>query len=102
MPIIDFARCTVIAIFGGATWNTAGLEVVSSSIKDDEIVVDLDWCTYQTMDDGDRVTPFALLVIPRSTRPILLRYDTRGLGERVARLPPIWRPMYRFPELKPQ
>jgi hypothetical protein len=101
MPTVNFDACMVIAIFGGNTWNTAGLEVITTSQNEnDEIVIGIDWCTYQSMGDGNKVTPFAFLVMSCSSKPLLLQYDTRGLGERAADLPPRWKLLQQFPALR--
>lgn len=89
-PEVDFERCMVIAVFGGPTCNTTGLKVISISDKGSEIVIGVDWLSYQTMEDTDRVTPFGFIVMPRSKKPILLQVDTGDLQERGNNAPPKW------------
>jgi len=100
MPAVDFTQCMVIVVFGGSTCNTDGLRVVASSDKGDEVVVGMDWMTYQTRGDGDKVTPFAFIVLPLSRKPILTQLDTRDLRERVDGRPPKWQEHCRFPMLE--
>ena len=95
-PEVDFQRCMVLAVFGGSTWNTEGLEVVSAADKPDEIVIGVDWLSYQSMGDADKVTPFAFIVMPLSRKPVLLQVDIRDLRERADNTPPKWNDLHRL------
>jgi len=95
-PQVDFQRCMVVAVFGGATWNTEGLRVVSTAETGGEIVIGSDWLSYQTMETADKVTPYAFIVMPASPKPILVQVDTRDLRERADNAPPKWQDLCRL------
>jgi hypothetical protein len=98
-PQVDLGRCMVIAVFGGSTWNTEGLKVIRTVEKGDEIVIGTDWLSYQTMETGDQVTPYAFIVMPASPKAILLQTDVRNLRERADHAPPKWQDLYRLAAL---
>ena len=95
-PVVDFTNCMVIAVFGGSTWNTDGLKVLSASDNGDEIVIRMNWLTYQTPEKGDKATPFAFIVMPRSPKPFVLQVNARSKTERAEGLAPKWKDYHRF------
>ncbi len=99
MPEIDFTQCMVIAIFGGKGWNTYGLRFISSEDRADSLVLGIDWLTYQTKIQGDSVSPFGFLILPRTSKALVLEYDNRNLMERAQHVAPIWVEFHRFPEI---
>ncbi len=89
----------VIAVLGGSRWNAAGLSFVAGTAGETEIVIGLDWLTYQSMEKADKVVPYAFLVVPRSGKAIRIQFDDRDLGERVKNAPPKWRDCHTFPKI---
>lgn len=72
---VDFDRCEVVAVFAGESWNSCGFQIDSVTEQDDSIVVRFEDISYQTVGPdggGDRVTPFAFVVLPKSKKPITL------------------------------
>lgn len=93
---IDFDRCIVVAVFGGTTWNLCGFQVDSVREDNDVILVRFIDIGYQTAGPdggGDRVTPYAFIVLPRSDKPIVLEETIRSLDTRDA---PIWKEVARL------
>jgi hypothetical protein len=91
-PKIDFDRCLVIAAFQGRSWNSDGEFVHSIADRKDDVLIRLDSHTYQTMEEGNRVTPFGIWVIPRPGKPIVLEENVQGLIGK----PPVWKERARF------
>ena len=92
---VDFSRCEVIAIFEGDSWNSCGLRIDSVTERDDSIVVRFDDVSYQTDGPGgggDRVTPFAFVVLPKAQKPIALEDNVQQYIGR----PPEWREVVRL------
>jgi hypothetical protein len=99
-PQVDFEKFMIIAIFDGSTWNTAGLRFVTAKETETEVVLGLDWRTYQTRGDGHEVTPYGFLVLPRTTKALRIQLDVRGLPEYAADAPPKWKDIHTFPAME--
>ena len=102
IPAVDFQRCMVTVIFVGSTVNMEGIEAVLAIEQEKQIVLGLDFLDYQTAGDYDKVTPFAFLIMPRSSKPIQIQLDVRGLRERAEKQPPKWEDIARIAAEKPQ
>jgi hypothetical protein len=100
IPVIDFKKCMVIAVFLGETWNTAGMSVIFIQEGNDKIVLGFDLNTYQTMDSGDQVNPYGFFVLPRSSKQVLLQINVQSLPSRNIKEPPVWKDYHQFPALK--
>jgi len=123
-PNVDFERCMVIAVFLGATVNTYGIRVVETVERDvkrttkvvgpanielfekteegkGELAIGLDRLSYQSTGGGDAATPYAFLILPRTDKAVVLRFDTRDLRQRSDNVAPIWKQRHRFPAVKP-
>ncbi|HEV2293884.1 MAG TPA: hypothetical protein VGR35_08500 [Tepidisphaeraceae bacterium] len=91
---VDFSRCEVIAVFEGESWNSCGFRIDSVTEQDDSIVVRFDDISYQTAGPdggGDRVTPFAFVVLPKSQKLITLEDNVQQyIGH-----PPEWKEVAR-------
>ena len=109
LPVVDFEKCMVIAVFAGATSNTAGVSAWSGPIEDPEAevktptaagddVLRLSWHRYQTGGTDERggrqdVTPFGFFIVPRSPAPLVVQDRQMPMGgshgriEERARLP---------------
>lgn len=92
---VDFSRCEVIAIFEGDSWNSCGFRIDSVAENGNSIVVRFDDISYQTAGPdggGDRVTPFAFVVLPKSQKPIALEDNVQQyIGH-----PPAWKEVARL------
>lgn len=97
---IDFDNCMVIAIFGGSRWNTKGVRFVSSKDAENEFILRLDWLTYQSPEDGDKVTPYGFFILPRRKSPIKIQFDSRTLQERADKEPPEWKDFQTLPAVE--
>ena len=98
LPLIDFQRYMVIAIFQGTRWNSAGLKAVSILEQQDGIVFRFDDKSYQTggrNGGGRRVTVYGFFIVPRSPKPVVLEENV----QRVIGRPPEWKERITFPKL---
>ena len=100
LPLIDFDRYMVIAIFQGDGWNNAGLRPISISEENDRMIFRFENKGYQTGGSGPRgggkkAAPYGFFVVPRSTKPLVLEEDQHSLiGD-----PPVWKERITFPKL---
>ena len=109
---VDLARCTVVAIFDGRTFNRTGMKVDSVARAGGELVVRYRDVTFQTssgftsapslLTDPPNagggavpVTPFAFVVLPKTDRPIIVEEDLH----RIKGGPPLWK---QVAKLEPQ
>jgi hypothetical protein len=77
-PEVDFEDSMAVAVFAGAGWNSRGIAVTIT--EDDETIrVRFRGRYYQTMMDGDRVTPYGIWILPRSEKTVLLEEDVHGI-----------------------
>lgn len=95
VPIVDFDRCMVVAVFQGKAWNSAGVIAVSVTEEKERILIRFDDKSYQTAGPdggGERVTAYGLFVLPKTDKPVVLEEDVQGLiGE-----PPKWKERARL------
>lgn len=92
---VDFSRCEVIAIFKGESWNSCGFRIDSVTEQDDSMLVRFEGIYYQTGGPdggGDRVTPFAFVVLPKSEKPIVLEDNVQQYKAH----PPEWNEVARL------
>lgn len=89
---IDFERCMVIAIFQGAKTNSRGITVASVVEGNDAITLRFDDISYQTLGAGAQVTPYAFVVTPKSSKPVVLEEDVQSFKHR----PPEWKERARL------
>ncbi|WP_425399735.1 hypothetical protein [Aeoliella sp.] len=93
---VDFKRCMVVAIFGGATTNTAGYRVDTVTNEVNTVVLRFEARTYQTAGPNGgaaHVTPYAFVVLPKTTKNIVLERS----AERYKGQPPVWRKVAELP-----
>jgi len=100
IPIIDFNKCMVIAIFLGKSWNTAGITVISIQEENDQIVLGFDLKSYQSMEPGDQVKPYGIFVLSNSNKQVLLQINRQSFESRIKKDPPVWKDYQRFPARK--
>jgi len=92
LPVVDFERCMVIAVFAGATANTAGVSAHGGPLTDPDAkvqtptaegddVLRLSWHGYQSGIPADSVTAFGFFVVPRSTAPLVVQDREMPMGE---------------------
>ena len=98
---VDFARYQVIAVFGGETVNTSGIECVEMIEEQGLVRFRFRGLWYQTLSRGGEeggvpAVPWGLFVIPRVERPVVLEEDVKNLIGG----PPVWKQRARF-EPKP-
>ena len=113
VPIVNFERCMVIAIFQGDSVNSAGVYVYSVEENDERILVRYDDRSYQTsggfregnplvdgvpdpdkLGDGGgrRVRAWGMFVLPVSSKAVVLEENVQGIiGQ-----PPEWEERHRF------
>ena len=100
VPVIDFERCMVLAVFKGNTWNVAGVYVESVLDEGARRVVRVRRRGYQTAGPdggGKRATPYGIFVLPRSNKELVVEEDVRTLKNE----PPKWNEIARFTALRP-
>ena len=95
---IDFEKNIVIAIFQGTSTNSRGLQITSVDEAKDFITLCFDDISYQTagglgVGGGSvQVTPYAFVVVPRSSKVIVVKEDIQGLKDK----PPEWKERARL------
>ena len=98
---VDFTRCEVIAVFEGESVNSCGLRVDSVIENGETVVVRYDDISYQTgstgkKDHGDRVTPYAFIVLPALKKEVRLEDNVQQyIGE-----PPQWEEVAKLAALR--
>jgi hypothetical protein len=100
-PVIDFDNYLVIAIFHGDTRNCIALTVASIHEEEERIIFRYERVSYQTArigrDDGEKVSPYGLFVLPRSAKPVVVEENVQNLiGQ-----PPVWKQCITFAKLVP-
>ena len=96
LPLVDFERCMVVAVFDGATHNCAGVSAVTGPLEDPEAetktpvasgddVLRLSWHSYQTGGPGPdggavEASPFGFFVLPRSSAPLVVQDREMPMG----------------------
>jgi hypothetical protein len=88
-PQIDFKNCMVIAFFAGQSWNTRSEALNSVDEFNDRVRLRIDPVCYQTEGPdggGERVTPYAIYVLPRIAKPVIIEINTQDL----IGAPPVW------------
>ena len=94
LPIVDFSRCMVIAVFAGSGHRAAGVSAVTGPLDDPEAdvqtqtsegddVLRLSWHTYQTSAGTPMrdLTPFGFFVVPRSSAPLVVQDREMPMGD---------------------
>jgi len=98
-PQVDFDSNMVVGLFHGERNNNSGLKVVS--VTDEKTLLRIRFCPlwYSSgLDRDDRRTEsYALLVIPKSTKTIVIEEDTRSL----IRGSPVWTERARLSAVEP-
>lgn len=100
LPLVDFQRYMVIAIFQGSGWNSARAKAVSIEDQPEQIVVRYDDKGYQTFGPdggGDEVTPYGIFVVPRSNKAVAVGEMVRQYKNEA----PKWEQRAVFPKLEP-
>jgi hypothetical protein len=95
IPVIDFDRCMVIAIFRGESWNCNGEYVVSVEDRGRDVLLRFDSHSFQTCGPdggGVRVEPYGIFVLPRTAKPIVIEENVQGMIGR----PPNWKVQWAF------
>ncbi len=79
---VDFDRCMVVMVFLGDDVNTRGIELHDSTESKDSIVLRVLEIGYQTAGEDNKKKPdrpYALVVLPRSTKQIVLERGIQPL-----------------------
>lgn len=74
-PVVDFDRCTVVAIFGGTGLNSRGYRIESIDDNEERVRVRIVESTFQTAGPrggGVSVTPYGIFILPDTDLPIVL------------------------------
>lgn len=81
VPVVDFKRCMVIAVFGGRTTNCEGIypHFMADGLKA-YVSVRYVARTYQSGREADRVTPFGFFVVERWKKSVVLEQGFFPLG----------------------
>src|SRR5262245_10989911 len=88
-PQIDFKNCMVVAFFAGQSWNTRSEDLKFVDEFNDRVRLRIDPVCYQPDGPdggGERVTPYAIYVLPRITKPVIIEINTQDL----IGAPPVW------------
>ncbi len=99
MPEVNFDTCIAIAVFCGRAKNSDGVKFVSIEEVSGRLRVRFDNKTYQTSGPdggGNKVTPYGVIVLPKTSLPVDLEEKTQSLKGK----PPIWIRRASFPSSK--
>ena len=91
LPVVDFERCMVIAVFAGARGNCAGVSAWTGPIEDPEAdtktpvaagdeVLRLSWHNFQSAAGVVDATPFGFFIVPRSPAPLVVQDRQMPMG----------------------
>jgi hypothetical protein len=98
LPIVDFKKCMVIAVFQGSGLNSAGLKATQILDENARIVLRIEDKSYQTMGPsggGEKVSVYGFFVLPRSDKPVVVEENVQQyLGE-----PPVWKERATLPNI---
>jgi len=95
LPIVDFEKCMVIAIFKGAGANSAGIFAVKVVEGNDHILLRFDDKSYQTIGQANKVNVYGFFILPVSTKNVILEENVQNLiGQ-----PPVWKERAKFSTL---
>lgn len=102
-PTIDFARYEAVFMFGGEATNSNGFRIVEMFDRPDEVLVRFEDISFQTAsfdgeDAGVASRPWAMVLIERTEKRIILEQDVRSLIEG----DPIWKRRAVFPARRAQ
>ena len=95
VPVVNFEDCMVIAVFGGAGVNRAGLNADSLVEREDAVVLRYSPKSYQTGQEGVPVSVYGFFVVPRSAKAVVLE---EGVVELIGQKPK-WQERKRFASL---
>lgn len=93
---VDLDKAMVVAIFLGDSFNCRGLGVESVVEGKDEVRLRFDGLTYQTGSEGVAVRPYAIVVLPRSSKALVIEENVQDLIGK----PPVWKEQVRFPAVE--
>ncbi len=92
---IDFERCEVVAIFRGDRTNVRGIKILPLFTDHDYLILRIEDVDYQTNgadNNKPRDKPYAFVVIPKTSKEIILEEDVQHYkGE-----PPEWKEIIRI------
>jgi hypothetical protein len=92
---VDFDKAMVIAVFEGEGVNCRGYSSHSISEVEGKFLIRLRAHTYQSGGDDSGTQAWGILVLPRSSKEVILQHDVKTLiGDR-----PKWEEWKRFPSL---
>ena len=80
MPLVDFSRCVVVAVFQGQAWNSAGFEAEVGE-EEGRVRLRLSERFYQTVGPdggGQRVSAHGFFVLPRTDKELLVEEAVLG------------------------
>jgi hypothetical protein len=83
---IDFTRCMVIAVFEGKGINCAGFKAHSVTETESNLLLRVSPRGIQSGVPGVDTTAWAVFVLPRSTKPVVIEENVQRWKDR----PPVW------------
>jgi hypothetical protein len=72
VPEVNFDSCTVIAVFRGTFYNSAGIRDATFSDEGENVRMRFRQNSFQTVGGPHTATPFGIFVIPRTDKPIII------------------------------
>ncbi len=93
---VDFTKEVLLVVSGGNGWNCSGISVAASYEDDARILVRTRRQSFQTMDGGEKVRPWGVVVLPR--RPAKAYVVERNRQNLIAG-PALWTESYRLARL---
>lgn len=92
MPVINFDKCTVIGVFLGKKHNSKGVIVTSVESSEGNCVLRFDEQTYQTVGGATACSPFGIVVLTKTSLPIVVEENVQNLKDN----PPKWKERARI------
>lgn len=88
IPVVDFEKYMVIAVFQAPGENCAGIDAYSIIEKEKEIIFDFEAKYYQVVEDThDPGNAFGFFVLPKSDKKIVIRSVFRTFLARIGKEP---------------
>jgi hypothetical protein len=83
----------IVTMFKGSSVNSHGLRIDSVTETTHAVTVRFDDISYQVSGEGNRVAPYAFVLLPKSEKPVVLEENVQQyLGE-----PPVWKEVAKLP-----
>jgi RNA polymerase sigma factor (sigma-70 family) len=95
VPELNLNAYMVVAVFTGETFNSRGVEAVSITEDDEQVLFRFRERGFGTVGDAVAVRPYGLFLVARAAKRLVLERDVRSTKNE----PPQWKEVARFEKL---